>query len=93
MVVAELTYKRPLEDVEKFLVAHREFLQTYYDKGLFIASGPKNQRDGGIIIALVDKKKMGELMKEDPFYKNDIADYRFIQFEAVKCCKELVNLL
>jgi len=92
MFIIELTYKKTLHEVDKFLEAHRAFLQKYYDQGVFVASGPKNPRDGGVIIALADKESIEALVKEDPFYQNDTADYRFIQFEAVKYCDEFKSL-
>ncbi len=50
--IVQLTYKAPLNEVDKYLPAHREFLDYYYKQGLFLASGPMKPRVGGIIIAL-----------------------------------------
>jgi uncharacterized protein YciI len=93
MLIVELTYKKPLEEVEKVLKAHRDFLQTCYDKGLFLASGPKNPREGGIIIALTDQETMQDLIKQDPFYQEGIADYKVTEFEPVKRHKMLEGIL
>lgn len=76
MMVVELTYKKSLEEVNKFLDQHRIFLKKYYDAGIFVASGPKDPRDGGVIIAIADKTTIKKIVSNDPFYKNDIADYR-----------------
>ena len=81
MVIIELTYKKSLDDVEKDLVAHREFLTKYYDMGIFIASGPKIPRDGGVILAKSTKEEAQELIKSDPFHVNNVADYQITQFE------------
>ncbi|MDE6094920.1 MAG: YciI family protein, partial [Muribaculaceae bacterium] len=40
MFIAILTYKKPLEEVDRFLQAHRDFLAEHYAAGDFIASGP-----------------------------------------------------
>ncbi|MCD6055322.1 MAG: hypothetical protein K0R12_284 [Gammaproteobacteria bacterium] len=93
MLVIELTYKTPLEKVDQFVQAHRAFLQRYYDEGLFLVSGPQEPRTGGIIIALADKSRLKAIIKNDPFYQEGIADYRFIEFKPVKYHSELSGLL
>ena len=50
MFIVNLTYIKPLDKVEKFLEKHIDFLNQYYTKGHFIASGRKNPRTGGIIL-------------------------------------------
>ena len=92
MIIVELTYKKPLEEVNKFLEGHRNFLDKYYDSGLFLVSGPKEPRDGGIIIALTDQASMEDLLKNDPFYQNDLADYRIIHFVPSKYGHQLKSL-
>ena len=84
MFIVELTYKKPLDEVNKFLDEHKSFLNKYYAQGIFVASGPKNPRDGGIILALTDKETMMKIIEEDPFCYQKIADYRVIQFEPHK---------
>lgn len=43
MFIVNLTYIKPLDTVEKCLEKHIDFLNQYYTKGLFIASGRKIQ--------------------------------------------------
>lgn len=93
MVVVEVTYKKPLTEVDQYLQEHRAFLQTYYDKGILLASGPQQPRTGGIIIGLTDQRTMDNVIKEDPFYQHGIADYRIVEFDPVKCCAEIQALL
>ena len=50
MFIAILTYKKPLEEVDRFLQAHRDFLAEHYAAGDFIASGPQTPRVGGVIM-------------------------------------------
>jgi uncharacterized protein YciI len=63
------------------LQAHRDFLEKYYSKKVFLASGPKKPRNGGVILAAGDLSVIEALIKEDPFYQQDIAAYRLIEFE------------
>ena len=83
--IIEITYTAPLEKIDETLPFHREFLQTGYDKGWLLMSGPRNPRIGGIVIArapsLVD---IEEFFKNDPYQMRGQATYRFIEFEPVK---------
>ena len=88
MFIIELTYKVPLAEADAHMAAHIEFLDKYYKSGHFLASGRKEPRDGGIIFAKASgKKRMEEIVAEDPFKKLDIADYRIIEFKATKKVK------
>lgn len=93
MFVIELTYKKPLEKVDKFLDEHRKFLDKYYERGNLIASGAKSPRDGGIIIAIGDRADVEKILEADPFYTNGVAHYKIIEFNPVKCCEQLKSLL
>ena len=85
MFIIEITYKAPIKEVDKYLSAHREYLDTHYQKGLFLASGPKKPRIGGILIALTnDKTYLESVLQNDPFCLAEIADYRLIEFTPVK---------
>jgi len=81
MVIIELKYKKSLAVVDKHIAAHREWLKQNFDAGLFILSGPKHPRTGGVIVATCDYFAALELIKKDPFYP-EIAEYNLIQFDA-----------
>ena len=90
MFIVNLTYIKSLDEVEKHLEKHIDFLNQYYTKGLFIASGRKNPRTGGIILMRAkNKDAVQEIIAHDPFYQNEIAQYEIIEFEASKYCLEL----
>ena len=94
MFIINLTYIEPLEAVEKHLEKHIDFLNQYYTKGLFIASGRKNPRTGGIILMRAkNKEAVQEIITHDPFYQNEIAQYEIIEFEVSKYCRELKTVL
>jgi uncharacterized protein YciI len=82
MVIIELRHKKPLSEVDKFLQEHKSFLDKYYAQGLFIASGPKIPRDGGIILSMANKETILKIIAEDPFYRQEISDYNLIEFEV-----------
>ena len=56
MFIAILTYKKPLEEVDRFLQAHREYLADHYAAGDFIASGPQTPRVGGVIMIKAENR-------------------------------------
>ncbi|MDP9960222.1 YciI family protein [Chryseobacterium lathyri] len=81
MFIISLTYKTALENVERFIPEHNIFLEKHYHSGNFIASGRKEPRTGGIILAdAVSKKEVEEIIKEDPFYIHQVADYDITEF-------------
>lgn len=84
MVLIELIHKSAPSEIDKHLAEHRQFLQDNYDRGLLLVSGPKIPRDGGICIALTSLDTAKELMQADPFWINDLATYRFVEFDAVQ---------
>lgn len=85
MFIVQLAYKVPLTEVDKYLQAHREFLDYHYRQGLLLASGPMKPRTGGIILVLSqDRQAVEALFKQDPYHLADIADYTFTEFTPVK---------
>lgn len=94
MFIIQLTYITPLTEVDKYLQAHREFLDYHYKQGLLLASGPMKPRTGGIIIALTNNKEhLEEVFKQDPYYLAEIAEYKFTEFTPVKHADELKDLI
>ena len=81
MFIISLSYQKSLEEVDKHLSAHVEFLKTYYEKGIFIASGRKVPRDGGVIMALSPSRADIEaVITHDPFYIHGVATYEITEF-------------
>ena len=83
MFVIELVYKSSLEQIDAHMAAHVRFLKKYYAAGNFLVSGRKIPRDGGIILAVgKTRQQIEEIVKEDPFHKHGLADFRIIEFRA-----------
>ncbi|MGW1591298.1 YciI family protein [Streptomyces sp. NPDC002386] len=90
MFVLELTYTAPLEDVDAALPAHRDWLDEQYEKGHFLASGRKEPRDGGVILAVAeDRARIEEIAAGDPFVAAGVCEYRITEFRATKTAPEL----
>ncbi|MFF7337502.1 YciI family protein [Streptomyces sp. NPDC008163] len=85
MFVLELSYTAPLDRVDAALDAHVAWLDRQYEAGVFIASGRKNPRDGGVILAVGDDRAaIEELAATDPFVVAGVCAYRITEFIATK---------
>ena len=94
MFIIQLTYKTPLSEVDKYLLAHREFLDYHYKQGLLLVSGPMKPRTGGIIIALTkDRAYLESILQKDPYHLADITSYQLIEFTPVMYRDELTNII
>jgi uncharacterized protein YciI len=83
MFVVELIYKADLAKIDARMRAHMAFLKKHYAEGRFLISGRKIPRDGGIILALAKSRdELEGIMREDPFCKDGLAEFRVIEFRA-----------
>ncbi len=83
-----------MSEVDKYLTAHREFLDYYYKQGVLIASGPLKPRTGGIIIATGSSQtEIESIFAKDPYFLAEIASYQFYEFSPVKHCQELAAII
>ncbi len=70
-----------LNYIEQFLSEHIQYLEKYYTNKKFICSGRKVPRTGGIILCnCATKQEAEQIIKEDPFFKQQIAQYEIIEF-------------
>lgn len=83
MYLIELKYKVNIDVVLSHVDAHREFLAKHYQAGNLLVSGPKDPREGGVIIALFkDRQHVDTFVAEDPFNTEGVADYQVSEFQA-----------
>ncbi len=94
MFIIDIEYIVSLEEIDAHLKLHRDFLDSRYQEGLLLASGPKNPREGGIVIALGSDLHVVEAMiKDDPFYQRNLARYTITEFTPVKHRTEIAPLI
>lgn len=80
-----LTYKKPIEEIERVLPEHVKFLDKYYENKKFIFSGRRKPRVGGIIMINTESAEEAlSIIREDPFYQFELADYETIEFNPTK---------
>jgi uncharacterized protein YciI len=81
--VIELIYKAELPAIDAAMKEHVRFLEKYYAAGNFLISGRKIPRDGGIILAVGDGREQIEaIVREDPFVRRGLAEFRVLEFRA-----------
>jgi uncharacterized protein YciI len=81
MFIVSLTYTAPLERIDAHLAAHRVFLAAQYARGVFLMSGPKLPREGGVIVARAGSRaELEAVLREDPFQQAGVASYEIIEF-------------
>ncbi|MEQ7050507.1 YciI family protein [Paenibacillaceae sp. P-4] len=85
MYVVELSYTKPMSDVDVYLDAHRAFLDEHYSRGVFLLSGPKEPRTGGIIVVDAQTEEEARFyIEQDPFFVHGVAKYHYIAFRPTK---------
>lgn len=76
-----LEYLAPVDVIDAALDAHSEWLDAHYVTGLFLASGRREPRVGGIIIA-ADRPRVEveAAIDGDPFALLGIARHSLVEF-------------
>lgn len=95
MFLIDITYSRPIEEIEAQTVAHRAFLDIHLASGLLLLAGPKVPRTGGVLIARggQTKDELAAIFAEDPFVALGLADYVITEFTAGKYQPALADLV
>lgn len=80
--IAVIRYRKPLEEVLKFVDEHRAYLRDLKQKGTLLVSGPFDPRYGGaLLLRLPDPASDAALLAVrdgDPFVKHGVAQYELL---------------
>jgi uncharacterized protein YciI len=94
MFVIDLNYIVPLEEIDRHMNDHMQFLRECYKHNIFIASGRKVPRTGGIILAMADsKEQIAAIIAEDPFCKLKLAEATITEFNTSQTHPEFKKLV
>ena len=81
MFIVTLTYLKPVEEIDALMQDHVEWLKKGYDDGLFIASGRRVPRTGGVIMARSgDEQALRDTLARDPFATHGAARFDIVEF-------------
>ncbi len=94
LFVVDLTYRKPLSEVDAALPAHAAFLDRCYRSGVFLLSGRKEPRTGGVILARApDRDALADILAGDPFHAAGVAEYAVTEFLPSRAAPSLAALL
>lgn len=83
--LVELHYLVPAEQLAETVTEHRAFLQTGYERGWLLISGPQVPRVGGVVVARAPSlADLESFFSADPYQTKGLATYRFVEFDPVK---------
>ena len=92
--VLNLTYIRPLAEVEAVLDAHSRYLDSAFQRGAFLLSGRKDPWTGGIIFArAASRDDLERIIAEDPFLTAQVAMYEIIAFRPTRASADLAAVV
>ncbi len=66
MFILSLTYVKPTEEADRVMAPHMDWVNAGYDSGMFLASGRKNPRTGGVILAKGDRAESRPMSQPIP---------------------------
>jgi uncharacterized protein YciI len=90
MLIISLNYVAPLDQLDAHMAEHMTFLRRYYKENVFVVSGRKVPRTGGVILALgKSKEEIEAIMNQDPFCKLKLAEFTVTEFQASQVHPEL----
>ncbi len=85
--LAILRYRKPLEEVLKVVDDHRAYLRDLQERGLLLASGPFEPRNGGGLLLRVPDAGAAEVLdairEGDPFTRTGCAQYELLPWTPV----------
>ena len=74
--------------------AHSEFLERYIQVGKFILTGGLTARPAGVVLANVSsEEELNAMLAEDPFVREQVAEYEVIEFKPSKYHESLASLI
>jgi len=92
MFVLQLTYVKPVAEVDRLIPAHREYLKANYAAGKFLFSGRCEPRTGGVIIAKADsREEIASIIEHDPFLIEGVAEYAIKEFLPTMTAADLAG--
>jgi len=94
MFIINLHYIVPLEKLDSHMTEHVKYLRKYYKLNIFVASGRKVPRTGGVILAIgKSKEEIEKIISEDPFHIHSLAEFTITEFLTSQHHPELKDFL
>ena len=83
MFVVVINYTKPIEHVDAVRNEHLAWIGEHTKAGRLLLAGRQTSGKGGVLIFNVaSRAEVEEYCKNDPYAKNAVANYEFIEFDA-----------
>lgn len=89
MLIVSLTYIKPTEEADRLMQPHMDWLNEGYASGMFIGSGRKNPRTGGVILAKGERAAVEAFVAKDPFAVEGVAAYDITEVAITRTAEGL----
>ncbi len=97
MFLVTSTYRGTPEAIAAALPAHREWVGTQYDRGVFILSGRLVPPTGGFMVAIgIARAALDALLATDPFRQASLLDHTVLELAPTRwaaCFEPIKELL
>ena len=84
MFILSLTYVKPTEEADRLMQPHMDWVNEGYDRGMFLVSGRKNPRTGGVILARGERAEVEAYVAADPFTVGGVALYEVTEVAVTR---------
>ncbi len=84
MFILSLTYVKPTEEADRLMQPHMDWVNEGYDRGMFLASGRKNPRTGGVILARGERAEVEAYIAADPFTVEGVVLYEVTEVAVTR---------
>ncbi len=82
MFVLISRFQKPLDEINRTLPLHGEWVQRQYESGRFLVSGRREPPIGGIVVVRASsEEELRELLTTDPYQQRGLAEYEIFPFE------------
>ncbi|MHA7968127.1 YciI family protein [Rhizobium sp. CAU 1783] len=92
MFILSLTYRKSNEEADRHMEPHMAWVNEGYASGMFLASGRKVPRTGGVILAKGDRTAIESFVAADPFTIHGVADYEIVELALTRTAAGLDGL-
>lgn len=92
MFILSLTYVKPTDEADRFMAPHMDWVNKGYESGMFLASGRKNPRTGGVVLAKGERTDVEAYVAADPFTVEGVAVYEITEVVVTRTAAGLEGL-
>ena len=94
MYILYINFTKSLQDLQPVFPAHLEFVDANIKTGKFILSGGLTGKPAGVVLANINNEdELKALLAEDPFVREQVADYEVIEFKPSRYHESLASLI